>query len=523
MSPTTRSRPRGLAVLTALAIIAPALAASAPSFAATSTPTVRIIDGLDATIAYSGSWRKTSNKADHNGSVQYANAAAASYSYDFEGTGIRIHGRKTPLSGISEVRIDGVLSARIDAYAPSNVFNTVLYERADLAPGAHTLTVTATGQKSAAAQNSNVTLDALTVTSAGADAGPTPSPSVTSTPSPTVAPTPTPSASPSPTVVPTPGPTPSDTEAPSPSPSPTSTAAPSSTPTATPTPTPTPTSSPSPTPTAAPTASPAPTSSPTPAPTPTTSGPVDVPAPIAEWRFEEAAAPFRTTAGDLPLQHAGNVRATTVATPFGRGVNLPGKSFLRLHRDSVGRLNVGAGGGAVTVAAWVLMTDDNAGFIAGMWSESSGDPRRSYGLFYDLSTYGGDERGNFHVSRTGGPTAGHPFSIDYSASGQTFTRRVWQLHVGTYDGREAVSYLDGLSVPLGPLKDKFGNISMKNPYPYPDGLNPSPAEFTVGAVQMASTVGNYAEGTFARVRVWDRALTAEQVRALYEEERPVVP
>jgi hypothetical protein len=248
-----------------------------------------------------------------------------------------------------------------------------------------------------------------------------------------------------------------------------------------------------------------------------------VPAPIAEWRFEEAAAPFRTTVGDLPLQHAGNVRAATVATPFGRGVNLPGKSFLRLHRDSVGRLNVGASTGTVTVAAWVLMTDDNAGFVAGMWSESSADPRRSYGLFYDLSTYGGDERGNLHVSRTGGPTAGHPFSIDYSASGQTFTRRVWQLHVGTYDGQQAVSYLDGLSVPLGPVKDKFGNTSMKNPYPYPDGLNPTPAEFTVGAVQMASTVGNYAEGTFARVRVWDRALTAAQVKALYESERPVVP
>ncbi|WP_285135934.1 LamG-like jellyroll fold domain-containing protein [Microbacterium sp. lyk4-40-TSB-66] len=447
---------------------------------------MRTIDGLDASIAYSGSWRKTSNKADHNGSVQYANAAAASYSYSFEGTGIRILGRKTPLSGISEIRIDGVLSARIDAYAPSNVFNTVLYERADLAPGAHTLTVTATGQKSAAAQNTNVTLDALTVTSAGAS--PTPSPPVVPSPTATAAPSPTPSPSATPTTSPTPAPTP--------------------TPTATPTVAPTPTSTPTP--------------SPTPTPTPT-AGPVGVPAPIAEWRFEEAAAPFRTTTGDLPLQHAGNVRATTVATPFGRGVNLPGKSFLRLHRDAVGRLNVGAGTGTVTVAAWVLMTDDNAGFVAGMWSESSRDPRRSYGLFYDLSTYGGDERGNFHVSRTGGPTAGHPFSIDYSASGQTFTRRVWQLHVGTYDGREAVSYLDGLSVPLGPVKDKFGNTYMKNPYPYPDGLNPTPAEFTVGAVQMASTVGNYAEGTFSRVRVWDRALTAEQVRALYENERPVVP
>ncbi|MCI9857076.1 hypothetical protein [Microbacterium proteolyticum] len=124
-------RSRAIAVLTALAIIASASVASAPSFAATSAPTVRTIDGLDASITYSGSWRTTSNKADHNGSVQYANAARAFYSYRFEGTGIRIHGRKTPLSGISEIRIDGVLSARIDAYASSNVFNTVLYERAD--------------------------------------------------------------------------------------------------------------------------------------------------------------------------------------------------------------------------------------------------------------------------------------------------------------------------------------------------------------------------------------------------------
>lgn len=510
MSSTTKSRSRALAILTAFAIIAPASVASAPSFAAVSAPTLRTVDGLDAAIVYSGSWRTTSNRADHNGSVQYANAARASYTYGFEGTGIRIHGRMTPLSGISEIRIDGVLAARIDAYAPTNVFNTILYERADLLPGTHTLTVTATGQKSAAAQNSNVTLDALTVTSAGADPSPTPSH--------TVAPNPTATSTPSATAVPTPPP----------GPSPTATAAPS--PTATAAPSPTATAAPSPAPSPVPTASPTPTPVPTPAPTPTptlaptpSSGPVDVPTPIAEWRFDEAGAPFRTTAGDLPLQHAGTVRATTVATPFGRGVKLPGKSFLRLRGDAVGRLNVGAGSGTVTVAAWVLMTDDNAGFVAGMWSEASGDPRRSYGLFYDLSAYGGDERTNFHVSRTGGPTPGHPFSLDYSASGQTFTRHVWQLHVGTYDGQAAVSYLDGLAVAYGPVKDKSGNVYVKNPYPYPDGLNPNPAEFTVGAVQMASTVGNYAEGTFARVRVWDRALTAAQVRALYDSERPVVP
>ena len=495
--PAHTSRSRLIAVLVAIAVIAPASVASAPSFAADPASTVQTIDGLDPAITYSGAWRTTSNRADYNGSVQYANTAKASYTYRFVGTGIRIHGRLTPLSGISEVRIDGALVARVDAYAPTNVFHTVLFERSDLVSGAHTLTVTATGQKTAAAQNTNVTLDALTVTSADAEPSPPPSP--------TPDPTPSPSATPSVTAAPSPTPTatavPSATPAPSATPTPTATVAPSSTP--------------------APSATP--TSTPTPTPEPTPTAELTVPLPLAEWRFDEAAPPFRTTAGDLPLQQAGSVRSTTVATPFGRGVNLPGKSFLRLHRDAVGRLNVGAGSGKVTVAAWVLMTDDNAGFVAGMWSEASTDPRRSYGLFYDLSTYGGDERTNFHVSRTGGPTPGQKFSLDYSASGQTFTRHVWQLHVGTYDGREAVSYLDGAAVAYGPMTDKFGNTYVKNPYPYPDGLNPTPAEFTVGAVQMASTVGNYAEGTFARVRVWDRALTADQVRALYENERPAAP
>lgn len=483
MSATRRSRPRALAVLIALAVVTPASVASMPSFAA-SSPTERIIDGLDAGVVYTGTWRKTSNRADHNGSVQYANTAKDSYTHTFAGTGIRIHGRLTPLSGISEVRIDGTLVGRVDAYSATNVYNTVLFERTGLAPGTHTLTVSATGQKSSAAQNTNVTLDALTVVSAAADPGPTPTPT-SGAPTPTPSVSPTPSASSTPAVSPTPVPTPE--------------------PTATPTP--------------GPTATPAPEPTATPAP----SDPVAVPVPLAEWRFDEAAPPFRTTAGDLPLQQAGSLKATSVATPFGRGVNLPGKSFLRLHRDAVGRLNVGAGSGTVTVAAWVLMTDDNAGFVAGMWSESSADPRRSYGLFYDLSTYGGDERTNFHVSRTGGPTPGQKFSIDYSASGQLFTRHVWQLHVGTYDGRSAVSYLDGVAVPFGPMTDKFGNTYVKNPYPYPDGLNPNPAEFTVGAVQMASTVGNYAEGTLARVRVWDQALTPEQVRAIYDSERPVIP
>ncbi|WP_165759553.1 Ig-like domain-containing protein [Rathayibacter oskolensis] len=285
---------------------------------------------------------------------------------------------------------------------------------------------------------------------------------------------------------------------------------PTSSPTATPAPSVTPTATPTPAPTVSPTATPTPT------PQPPTPG---VPVPLAQWDFSEAAAPYRTTVGDLPLTQAGRTAALSTTTPWGTGIRMTGTSYLRIPAASTGRLTVGATGNAVTVAAWVDMTDTNAGFIAGPWKENSANPGRSYGLFYDLSMYGGDERANFHVSRTGGPTPGYPYSRDYSASGQNFTRNVWQLHVGTYDGTQAVSYLDGAAVAIPRFVDNQKNVYAKNPYLFPDGLNPTPGDFTVGAVELSTGPGNYAQGTFAKLRVWDRALTADEVRALYEAER----
>ncbi|WP_322412212.1 LamG-like jellyroll fold domain-containing protein [Microbacterium invictum] len=191
---------------------------------------------------------------------------------------------------------------------------------------------------------------------------------------------------------------------------------------------------------------------------------------------------------------------------------------MRLPAESVERLNVGASTNQVTVAAWVYMTDSSTGVIAGIWPETATDPRRSYALFYDLGLYGGDERSNFHVSKHGGATAGYPYNRDYSASGQVFQRRTWQLHVGTYDGQQAVSYLDGTSVPIPRFTDNKRQTYAKNPYIYREGLNAEPADFTVGAVQLASGPGNFGQGTIAKLRVWDVALTPEQVSALHAAE-----
>ncbi|KQQ22870.1 hypothetical protein ASF48_06960 [Rathayibacter sp. Leaf299] len=244
------------------------------------------------------------------------------------------------------------------------------------------------------------------------------------------------------------------------------------------------------------------------------------PAPLAQWNFTESAAPFRSTAGDLPLSQAGPGTATRVTTPFGTGINFSGNSFLRLAKENVGRLNIGLTGNAVTVAAWVNLTDTNAGFVGGCWQEDNDDPRRSYGLFYDLNTYGGDEKSNFHISKDGRPTPGYPFSRDYAASKQSFTRGAWQLHVGTYDGAQAISYLNGVAERYPTYTDGLGNTYSKNPYVFTAGLNSTPCDFTVGAVELTAGPGNYVIGSIARLRVWDRALTPQEVAALYSAEVP---
>jgi hypothetical protein len=241
--------------------------------------------------------------------------------------------------------------------------------------------------------------------------------------------------------------------------------------------------------------------------------------PVAEWTFAEPVAPFAAANGAFPLAQAGKGLATSVSTPWGKGINFKGNSFLRLPQESIGALNIGAVKNTVTVAAWVNLTDTNTGFVAGTWQEDNNDPRRSYGLFYDLNGYGGNDRANFHVSKTGGPTVGYEYSRDYSSTPTKFTRGAWQLHVGTYDGTYAISYLDGEAKSYPKYTDSLGNTYAKNPYFYPDGLNSAPGDFTVGAVELTTGPGNFAVGTFAKIRVWDRALTAAEVLALYTAEK----
>ncbi|WP_139344358.1 LamG domain-containing protein [Rathayibacter sp. VKM Ac-2630] len=225
-------------------------------------------------------------------------------------------------------------------------------------------------------------------------------------------------------------------------------------------------------------------------------------------------------AGAPALQQGVGSSAQRVSTPFGEGVSFNGSTdHLMVPKGELGPLNLGASTGAVTIAVWVLSSAPGGSCLAGVWEESTVGPLRSYALFNNLPEYGGWERVCMHVSKTGGPTPGYPFSRDYSVEPRRITRGVWQLHVGTYDGAEAVSYLDGTATGYPKFTDKLGATYAKNPYRFDEGLNAAPGDFVVGAVGRDGGMINRFKGTLARLRVWDRALTAEQVKELYTVER----
>jgi hypothetical protein len=245
---------------------------------------------------------------------------------------------------------------------------------------------------------------------------------------------------------------------------------------------------------------------------------------VAFWDFTEPAPPYLSKLGTQPFpldNGAGaNVHSATTG-PFGGGAVFNGSSdYLTLAAASVGALNVASYGDAVTVCAWVARTDTDTGFIGGLWDE--GNAARNYGLFLDLPSYGGDDNVCGHVSATGGVTPGYPASRDYAAS----ARRIpgtggWRFVAFTYDGSQAIAYLDGLADPRPSFTDSNSSTYAKNPYGFDAGLNrTTAAPFTVGGNNISSGMGNFLTGTIGGLAVFDRALSASEIMQLHLAAKP---
>ena len=247
---------------------------------------------------------------------------------------------------------------------------------------------------------------------------------------------------------------------------------------------------------------------------------------VAFWDFSEPQAPYCAKAGAdrFRLEVGGTAPVQVDAAPFGKGLRFNGASdYLIIPSDEVGALNVAERGDEVTVVAWVNFPDalTNGSFVAGMWQEDNCDPKRQYGLFANLPTYGGRSRCCGHVSKTGGASPNLPYSRDYSASGAVLAPGIQRCIGFTYDGEWVKSYVDGISdvrsaytEPSAPTGE--GHTYGKNPYAFDLGMNRgSVSDFTVGAVRLTAGMGNWFNGILCGLAVFSRALSSDEMMKLH--------
>lgn len=237
---------------------------------------------------------------------------------------------------------------------------------------------------------------------------------------------------------------------------------------------------------------------------------------VAFWDF----------AGNKPLVdklygHELEVKSGSISyvnkAPFGGGIVLNGTQYLQINSDKVGNLDLSQFGEEVTVLAWVNGEHKTTGFIAGMWQEDNNSPKRQYGMFVDLPTYGGTGRACGHISNTGGASPNLPYSRDYSSSGRYVPKQKMCMIGFTYDGNEIISYIDGTQDTYEDFTEPeppTGNRKKynKNPYIFKDGLNKTTkADFTVGAVKLTGGMGNFYKGEILGIMIFKRALSKEEI------------
>ncbi|KAA9396490.1 hypothetical protein Har1130_17640 [Haloarcula sp. CBA1130] len=272
-------------------------------------------------------------------------------------------------------------------------------------------------------------------------------------------------------------PTPTETATPTP------TSTPSSTPTPTPVPTPTETPSPTPTPTA--TVTPAPT--PTPTSTPTKTDPSSQPAPVARWAFAETGG---TTVADSAGGNDGFVRGSPTLDTAG----VFGTSGIACSSSAEDYVEVPDTGTLTPLAALSF----------GGWYRTASEANEQTVLQKADARYGGTGYAvdvqtpnslRAHVGVESGQASVNPWGVS-THDGE------WHHVLCTWDGEAFVMYLDGEAVDRDTTQ--FGAVV------------PSDRSLYIGYGDNGYASYYAMDGTIDDVRVYDVALTADQVVALVE-------
>jgi hypothetical protein len=256
---------------------------------------------------------------------------------------------------------------------------------------------------------------------------------------------------------------------------------------------------------------------------------IGVPGLVCFWDFQGdndehlvSKGPYRYTLQEMngPIQLNEDGIFGPAALQINRG------QWLRIKREDCPALNI-HGQQQVTVLAWISrQTKNHWQYIAGMWNER--DSLRQYALFTcghrqtdytTLTRIEANYQPHGYVSDVGGATADRPFCFSYATGGTTLDLNAWYMIAYTYDQEAIRVYTNG-------ELDENGNY---NPFywnkPIFDG-GMGGSDFTVAQRALPKWPG-YPEveepthpegfgGILGGLAVYDRALSAEEISAIYD-------
>lgn len=277
---------------------------------------------------------------------------------------------------------------------------------------------------------------------------------------------------------------------------------------------------------------------------------------VAFWTFAEEPGQPRVSTGTKephPLKEVGGPIMRVEGGPFsGFSAELDGKKYFRIPYAETGDLNIAGPTAQVSMFAVVRIVNlKQSRTIAGMWTEGKGanddSGTRQYALLMNMPTYGGNRQLVPHVSSEGGVTrradgSAFPWCCDYAASVSEVPEEEWCTLGFTYDSKWITAYVNGVAEPriLDPKADKRtdpyftqegpnGGDRGMNPYYHGRGIfkfDPEKhaekkpgggSDFTVGArYAVGSMLGEATIGRFGGLAVFDRALSAEEMKALHD-------
>jgi beta-galactosidase GanA len=135
-------------------------------------------DDASSALSYSGTWfhANTSNSnytnGDYDSTESWSTTTGSSVTVPFNGTAVQWIGPKNNNGGIAAVSVDGGTPVNVDTYdANGKEFQQVLFSATGLSSGAHTLTITVTGNKNPASSADTIVIDAINVPTAAQLAG----------------------------------------------------------------------------------------------------------------------------------------------------------------------------------------------------------------------------------------------------------------------------------------------------------------------------------------------------------------